>query len=215
MLDRASSYIGVMIDDLTLQGVTEPYRMMTARAEYRLQLRADNAETRLSGLAGSLGCLSDIRIDRIARREAARQEIAEALAGSLSATDLARRGAALAQDGTRRTGQEWLQAGIADVEMVAPGISDWADPEVLTEMVEDARYAPYAARQAAEVVQLRQAERRSLPAGLVYQAIPGLSAEMVERLSAARPHSLGAAGRLRGVTPAALTAILLHLERAA
>lgn len=214
LLDRASSYLGVMIDDLVLQGVTEPYRMLTARAEYRLRLRADNAESRLSPLAESLGCLSLERLAHVRRREAVRATIDAALAVPSTARTVRERGATVADDGVRRTAVQWLSAGVA-LEQAAPGLAANADPAILAEAIEDARYAPYCERQEGEVAALRAAEARALPTSLDFSGVPGLSGEMVERLAAARPASLGAAGRLRGVTPAALTAILLHLERRA
>ena len=214
-LDRASSYIGVMIDDLTLQGVTEPYRMMTARAEYRLRLRADNAGTRLSASAHAIGCLSPRRLEQVGRHEDAIAAIRSALTVTSSATEMHRRGATVTQDGARRPAFEWLASGIEDPDLACPGISSWADPEALAELLEDARYSPYAARQADEVAELRKSDRRQLPTSFDYSDVRGLSAEMVERLHGARPDSLGAASRVRGVTPAALTAILLHLDRAA
>lgn len=214
LLDRASSYLGVMIDDLVLQGVTEPYRMLTARAEYRLRLRADNAETRLGALAESLGCLSDERRAHLHRRRDARAAIDTTLSATSTAREVASRGATVADDGARRSAAQWLSAGLT-LDQAASTLPTDADPAVLAEAIEDARYAPYCARQDQEVATLRAAESRGLPVALDYAAIPGLSGEMVERLGAARPESLGAAGRLRGVTPAALTAILLHLERRA
>ena len=171
LTDRATSYLGVMIDDLVLQGVTEPYRMLTARAEYRLALRADNAESRLSQMADNLGCLSSNRRARWQDR----------------ATQRAR---------------------------VVSG-DDTAESDILREIEEDRRYAPYLARQAAEVARLRREGGLSIPASLDYAVVPGLSTEMIERLNAARPETLGAAGRVRGVTPSAVSAIWLQLRRPA
>lgn len=213
-LDRASSYLGVMIDDLVLQGVTEPYRMLTARAEYRLRLRADNAETRLSAVAADLGCLSEDRLRHIQRRTAARERVDAVLAVTSTAREVRARGGVVSDDGTRRSGAAWMATGL-DLEHAVPQLPVDLDCQVLEEALEDARYAPYCDRQAAEVAALRAAEARSLPADLDFAAVPGLSGEMIERLCASRPESLGAAGRLRGVTPAALTAILLHVERRA
>jgi tRNA uridine 5-carboxymethylaminomethyl modification enzyme len=213
ILDRASSYLGVMIDDLVLQGVTEPYRMLTARAEYRLHLRADNAETRLGDMAAKLGCLSEPRTRHRERRLAERARIDARLAITETAAGLRNRGAIVADDGARRSAMAWLSAGVP-LDIAAPDLAG-TNSAVLFEAVEDARYAPYRQRQEAEVAALRAADARTLPPVLDYAAIPGLSAEMIQRLSTARPLSLGAASRLRGVTPAALTAILLHVERRA
>ncbi len=211
-LDRMSSYLGVMIDDLVLQGVTEPYRMLTARAEYRLHLRADNAETRLGAVAGALGCLTVRRQRHLQDRAVARAEVDAALANSVTASALRAAGATIAEDGGRRSVAAWLGAGVP-LAVAAPDLATRADATVLSEAIEDARYAPYRLRQEAEVASLRAAEAKVLPSALHYAAIPGLSAEMIQRLGVARPESLGAAARIRGVTPAALTAILLHVER--
>ncbi len=214
ILDRATAYLGVMVDDLVLQGVTEPYRMLTARAEYRLRLRADNAETRLGPIAASLGCLGEARRARLEEREAARAALDLAFSAQRTASQLAAVGAPVALDGARRSAREWLRfPGVAleHLEVAVPG----EGRALLPEYVEDARYAPYLERQEAEVTALRNHDAVSLPPSLDYSAVPGLSNEMVERLSAARPETLGAAARLRGITPAALSAILLQARRRA
>lgn len=210
--DRAQSYLGVMIDDLVLQGVTEPYRMLTARAEFRLRLRADNAETRLSAVAEAAGLLGAERLRHVRAREAERTAIDAILARPITAGALAHTG--IGQDGARRTAREWLRFPDVALADVAPDLADAMTP-VLAEAIDDARYAPYVERQEAEVAELRASERVMLRGDLDFAAIPGLSTEMVERLSAARPATLAAAGRVRGITPAALTAILLHANRRA
>ncbi len=212
ILDRATSYLGVMIDDLVLQGVTEPYRMLTARAEYRLRLRADNAETRLGPIAESLGLLGEERRARLAARQAKRDALDAAFGREITASALGQLGAPVSQDGARRPGRDWLRFPGVEVAHVAAGLD--ADPALLAEYVEDQRYAPYLERQEAEIAQLRSNDAVRLGA-LDFGAIPGLSNEMVERLSKARPETLGAASRIRGITPAALSAILLHARRAA
>ena len=215
VLDRASSYLGVMIDDLVLQGVTEPYRMLTARAEYRLRLRADNAETRLGPIAREVGCLSAKRIGRLEERSAARGEAGHRLSMPVSATTLVARGADIAQNPEMRTGAEWLRVADISVAHVAPDLIDRIDSILLAEIVEDARYAPYLARQESEIAELRNNDRIAIPDTLEFTAVPGLSSEMVDRLTVARPVTLGAAGRIRGITPAAMTAILLQVRRKA
>lgn len=214
-LDRANSYIAVMIDDLTLHGVSEPYRMMTARAEYRLRLRANNASTRLTPLAVAAGCVAEERRRWFERREKQRAEWSKALEFELSSVELAKIGLPVRQDGTRRSMREWLR--FEGVELACLG--DWLPEEldlssaVAHEIAEDAAYAPYLARQDQELRELRASEAVLLGAEFPYFAIPGLSREMVERLEAARPANLSAAGRVPGITPAALAAVLVHARR--
>ncbi|WP_267394853.1 MULTISPECIES: tRNA uridine-5-carboxymethylaminomethyl(34) synthesis enzyme MnmG [unclassified Sphingomonas] len=215
ILDRASSYIGVMIDDLVLQGVTEPYRMLTARAEYRLSLRADNAETRLGPIAAAAGCLSAERLAHQQRRSDGLKAVRAGLEQSLTASTIAARGGLVTQDGSRRTAFEWLRTSGIGFDQVAPeGEHDWP-AELIDEVVEDARYAPYLERQAEEVAKMRRDEAVPLPANLRFDAVPGLSSEMIDRLSIAQPGSLAAASRVRGITPAALSAIYLYTQRKA
>jgi tRNA uridine 5-carboxymethylaminomethyl modification enzyme len=217
LFDRSESYIGVMVDDLTLQGVTEPYRMLTARAEYRLRLRADNAEARLTAQAIAAGCVSPERRAHFEKGRADRAEVEEALAASRSSAELRAEGIPVVDDGRRRPLTEWLRfpeldsAALLRIEPVLAPVSRRA----LDEAVEDHRYAPYVERQQAEVARLRSDENVRIPPELDYSAIAGLSNEMVERLQAARPATLGAARRIRGVTPAALAAILVHSRRRA
>lgn len=215
VLDRATSYLGVMIDDLVLQGITEPYRMLTARAEYRLRLRADNAETRLGPIARAAGCLGAERLSRLAHRTTRRGEIEAILEKPLAAAAILANGAAGPLDGQRRSGTDWLRFAGVTIDHVAPGLMAGSDPALVAEIAEDARYAPYLRRQDEEVAQLRANDSIQLSDALDYAAIPGLSTEMVERLVQVRPATLGAAGRIRGITPAALTAILLHARRRA
>ncbi|USU11098.1 tRNA uridine-5-carboxymethylaminomethyl(34) synthesis enzyme MnmG [Sphingomonadaceae bacterium OTU29THOMA1] len=213
ILDRASSYIGVMIDDLVLQGVTEPYRMLTARAEYRLSLRADNAETRLGGIAASMNCLGDERQEHQRHRMQERSRVRDALSQSITASELSGMGVRVAQDGSRRSLYEWLRIPDVDLRHVSPELHDSMSAPILGEVIEDARYAPYLERQAEEVALMRREEAVPLPAMLCYAAVPGLSNEMIDRLDRARPASLGAAARVRGVTPAAVSAIYLYAQR--
>jgi tRNA uridine 5-carboxymethylaminomethyl modification enzyme len=217
ILDRATSYIGVMIDDLTLQGVTEPYRMLTARAEYRLRLRADNAETRLGPVGRTHGIIGTERLSHMERREAARAAVDAQLRMSKTASEMARAGAPVRQDGARRTLFDWARFPEVDthlLESLAPALAT-APADLRAEILEDAHYAPYLQRQDAEIAELRRNERVHIPSHVDYRSIGGLSTEMVERLEAARPDTLAAAGRIRGITPAALAAILVHVRRAA
>jgi tRNA uridine 5-carboxymethylaminomethyl modification enzyme len=216
LFDRSESYLGVMVDDLVLQGVTEPYRMLTARAEYRLRLRADNAEARLTPKAIAAGCVSTERRGHFRAKQDRRAELEILLAATRTSAELIAAGIAVRDDGIRRSLGDWLrfpEMGSA-LFHVEPRLAEFAG-SLLDEAVEDHRYAPYVARQQGEIARLRSDEAVRIPPALDYAAIAGLSNEMVERLSAARPATLGAAGRVRGVTPAALAAILVHARRKA
>ena len=205
-LDRANSYMAVMVDDLTLHGVSEPYRMLTARAEYRLRLRANNASTRLTPLAIAAGCVGEERQTWFERREARRAAANAQLEREATGRELG-----LSIDGERRKLSEWLrQPGVSVEQLLGASLAE--DDALSDEIAEDAHYAPYLARQEAELRDLRAAEHIPL-GGLDFGAAPGLSREMVERLSAARPATLAAAGRVRGVTPAALAVLLVHARR--
>ena len=214
ILDRATSYIGVMIDDLTLQGVTEPYRMLTARAEFRLSLRADNAETRLGVIAQAVGGISETRRLHQQRRAAERADLRSALDQEFTSSALAARGMSVAQDGARRSGFDWLRfPDLAIGDLIGP-TQHWPDA-VIAEIAEDARYAPYLERQAQEIAQMRRDDAIALLPTLRFADIAGLSNEMLDRLDHGRPATLSAAARIRGITPAALSAIYLHVQRQA
>ena len=215
--ERSDSYIGVMVDDLVLQGVTEPYRMLTARAEYRLRLRADNAATRLTPLGVAAGCLSPERRRHFETAKAARRLVEQLLAETRTAVQLRDVGIDVGEDGVARSLAEWLrfpEVGSKELRRVFPqlvGISAAA----VDEAVQDHRYAPYVERQSREIARQRADEGLRLPRDLDYWRIPGLSHEMAERLTLAGPQTLGAAARVRGITPAALSAILVHARREA
>jgi tRNA uridine 5-carboxymethylaminomethyl modification enzyme len=214
VLDRANSYIAVMIDDLTLHGVSEPYRMLTARAEYRLRLRANNAVSRLTPLAIAAGCVGPSRRDWFIRRETERARIGTVLEAEVSANELAVAGLAVRADGSRRALGEWLRFPEVTLAGLAPWLGDHpADAQLVEEIEEDAGYAPYLARQEAELRDLRASESVPLGDHFPFAEVPGLSREMVERLSAALPATLAAAGRLAGITPAALATLLVHARR--
>ncbi len=216
VLDRASSYIGVLIDDLVLQGVTEPYRMLTARAEYRLRLRADNAATRLTPIALDAGCVGEQRRDWFVSRETERARGREILDTRYTTSDLRSSGLDVKAGADAQSLFDWLRFVDAKPEALialCPALAAVSTP-VLAELIEDARYAPYIARQDAEVRAMRANDKIPLSA-VDFTAVPGLSNEMVERLQAARPATLGAAERVRGITPTALAAILVQAKRVA
>lgn len=214
-LDRANSYIAVMIDDLTLQGVNEPYRMLTSRAEYRLRLRANNASTRLTPLGMKAGCVGEERRTWFAAREEMREVVSACFATSISAKDLFNHGFAVRRDAGDKPISEWIRHEGVSLEGLSHWLSDieGVDKALIAEVAEDAAYEPYLARQEAELRDLRASEAMSLPADFPYDEVSGLSNEMIERLSTAKPTTLAAAGRIPGITPAALSALLVQARR--
>jgi len=216
-LDRANSYMAVMIDDLTLHGVSEPYRMLTARAEYRLRLRANNAASRLTPLGLACGAIGAERAAWFERREADRALLDAALETPVSAAELARSGLAVRTDTGRLPLREWLRFTGVTLEALAQWLPDDLpeDADLAAELAEDAAYAPYLVRQEGELRALRAGEALPLGDDFAYARVPGLSREMVERLQRARPATLADAGRVPGITPAALAALLVQAKRQA
>ncbi len=216
-LDRANSYIAVMVDDLILQGVTEPYRMLTARAEYRLRLRANNAATRLTQVGIEAGLVGAERARWFAHRAERRLRYEQHLDQMAAPQDLRAAGFDAKDDAGRQTLRDWLRFPGVDMQVISRLSAGFTnadgEEELLAELREDAAYAPYLARQESELRELRASEAVPLPADLSYRTIPGLSNEMVERLERARPDTLAAAGRVPGVTPAALATLLVHAKR--
>ncbi|MDE2405770.1 MAG: tRNA uridine-5-carboxymethylaminomethyl(34) synthesis enzyme MnmG, partial [Sphingomonadales bacterium] len=214
-LDRGNSYMAVMIDDLTLHGVSEPYRMLTARAEYRLRLRANNASTRLTPLALTAGCVGRERAAWFARREDERAALSAALDSEVTAGELAAAGFPVRVDTGRLSLREWLRFDGVTMDHLSRWLPPVSDPDLAAELAEDAAYAPYLARQEAELRDLRAGHELHLGDAFPYAEIPGLSREMVERLTRARPATLADAGRVPGVTPAALATLLVQARRRA
>lgn len=218
VFSRTDSYLGVLVDDLTTHGVSEPYRMFTSRAEYRLSLRADNADMRLTPRALSLGCVSEQRRSKF---EAYRQDlqtcIDEAKELSLSPTEALRHGLALNQDGVRRSAFTLLSyphVDLATIERIWPELARH-DAKVREAMAVDAAYAVYLERQAEEVLQRQREEARLIPDTFVYDGLPGLSNELKAKLARIRPRSIGQAERIEGMTPAAIALILAQIKRMA
>lgn len=209
--DRTSSYIGVMVDDLTTHGVSEPYRMFTSRAEFRLRLRADNSDMRLTPLGLELGCVGPERaaqfrhradlVDHLTAQFQSRKVPASALPSVRS-------------DGAARSLWEWARFPGVDwdvIRAIAPDIHAPAD--VVETVLTNARYAVYVDRQEADVERLRRDDAVIVPRGTIFADIPGMSKEMAERLQSAQPETLGQAARVRGISPAALTALLAWIRR--
>ena len=216
IFDRAEGYLGVMIDDLVTRGVSEPYRMFTSRAEYRLTLRADNADQRLTGRGIALGCVSAERAGhhraKMAALEAARTM---ARAVNLTPSEAARHGLSLRKDGQRRSAFELLSypdIGIGDLARIWPSFGELS--AIIAGQLEiDAKYDVYLSRQAADVESYRRDESVVLADDIDYAALPGLSNEVRNRLQSQRPRTIGHAGRIDGVTPAALTLLAAHVRR--
>lgn len=214
IIDRTNSYIAVMIDDLTLQGVTEPYRMLTARAEYRLRLRSDNAASRLTPLAISVGAVGKERAAAFEERLLQQSELQSRLQKMVSADALIKQGIQVKQDAGKMTLFDWLRFPQLSITQLLESEEEVWPQDLIMELEQDGRYAPYLARQDAEIVDMAANEQIQLFALIDYRAISGLSHEMIERLEASMPENLAAASRIRGITPAALAAIFVHAKRA-
>jgi tRNA uridine 5-carboxymethylaminomethyl modification enzyme len=216
VLDRADAYIGVLIDDLVTLGTEEPYRMFTSRAEYRLALRADNADQRLTAKGIDLGLISSRRKNTFQNKIKSLDE-ARTLLDGLSATpnQLAGLGLSINQDGVRRCAQELLSYTGIDRDALLPLWPELAQlPLDIMEQIEiDARYRSYLERQEADVKAFRRDQVLAIPDDLDFSTLSGLSTEVSSKLEQARPATLAAAARISGVTPAALTALLAHVRR--
>ena len=213
---RDEAYIGVMIDDLVTRGVTEPYRMFTSRAEYRLTLRADNADQRLTARGLALGCVGTERAERFAiKADALRSARLQADQLTLTPQEAGRHGLYVKADGQRRSLKHLLAYPEFSFEALAqvwPQIARWS-PDVREQVEIDATYSGYLDRQTADVEAFRRDENLTLPADLNYGLVGGLSNEVREKLIRVQPQTLGQAARIEGVTPGALTALLAHVRR--
>ncbi|MGE0766987.1 MAG: tRNA uridine-5-carboxymethylaminomethyl(34) synthesis enzyme MnmG [Hyphomicrobiaceae bacterium] len=216
VVSRADAYLGVMVDDLVTRGVAEPYRMFTSRAEFRLRLRADNADQRLTPIGLDLGCVGPSRAAAFAAKSA-RLSAGEAQLRSLSLTpnEAARHGFDVNRDGRRRTAFDLLALPGIDLSRLACVWPDLANiaPTIASQLETDARYASYVARQSEDVASLRRDEATPIPPELDISRLPGLSAEIRQKLSDRRPATLAEASRIDGMTPAALFLLLAHAKR--
>jgi tRNA uridine 5-carboxymethylaminomethyl modification enzyme len=216
IFDRADGYLGVMVDDLITSGVSEPYRMFTSRAEYRLLLRADNADQRLTPIGISLGCVSDGR-RKAFHEKMARLSRARNISSSLSLTpsEGAAHGLEISRDGARRSALDLLAYPGVSIGLLAgiwPSLSG-LDAETAKQLENDARYAGYIRRQQTAAAAMRREDARTLPHDLGYLGLPGLSAELQQKLTAVQPETMGQAARIEGMTPAALALVLAAARR--
>jgi tRNA uridine 5-carboxymethylaminomethyl modification enzyme len=216
IFDRAEGYLGVMIDDLVTRGVSEPYRMFTSRAEYRLTLRADNADQRLTDRGMALGCVGAERT-RKHREKIELLAAARVMAHALSVTpsEAAKYRISLRKDGHRRTAFELLSypdLATSDLARIWPEFGR-LEPKIAEQLEIDAKYDVYLSRQAADVESYRRDESLVLDDDLDYGALPGLSNEVRHKLQAHKPRTIGQAGRIDGMTPAALTLLVAYLKR--
>ncbi|MBM1632946.1 tRNA uridine-5-carboxymethylaminomethyl(34) synthesis enzyme MnmG [Sulfitobacter mediterraneus] len=213
---RADSYIGVMIDDLTTRGVSEPYRMFTSRAEFRLSLRADNADQRLTPIAMQLGCVSDQRKSAFQSKLNELLRVKEILSSAtFTPKEAIQAGISISQDGNRRSAFQLLSFPDMTFEDILPLVPELegVSSEISEQIERDALYSNYLARQQKDIDALRKDEAQKIPVGFQYEALDGLSNELKMKLMSAQPETLAQAARIDGMTPAALTLLLARLRR--
>ncbi|TIM08642.1 MAG: tRNA uridine-5-carboxymethylaminomethyl(34) synthesis enzyme MnmG [Mesorhizobium sp.] len=217
VLSRTEAYIGVMVDDLTSRGIAEPYRMFTSRAEFRLSLRADNADERLTPLAMKLGIASQERMQRFSDVVQSLEKARDlALGTTMTPNEAARHGLEINRDGVRRSAYELLAYPGVDVAWLAQMAPQFAgiDSKTAERLETEAKYSVYLDRQQADVTQIRQEESRLIPASLDFASVPGLSNELKQKMLARQPRSIADAQRMEGMTPAALAVIVAHVRNA-
>ena len=216
VFDRAEGYLGVMIDDLVTRGITEPYRMFTSRAEYRLTLRADNADQRLTGKGSAIGCVGRERQTRFEQKMLGlNQARTRAAALSITPKQAAAHDVRLNQDGKRRTAFDLLSypdIGVSDIARIWPEFAD-LPPKIAEQLEIDAKYAVYLDRQSADIESYRKDESFELPEQLDYASLQGLSNEIRQKLQNHKPRTIGQAARIDGITPAALTLLVAHVRQ--
>jgi len=216
VVSRADAYLGVMIDDLVTRGVTEPYRMFTSRAEYRLRLRADNADQRLTPMGEQIGCVTSLRSRSYSNKNKMLSEIANVLSQkTLTPTEAERNGIEINKDGRRRNAFELLSypdMTFCRLAEIWPELANF-DPALAAQTEIDARYDSYVRRQEADVAALKKDEAIAIPASFDYATLPSLKAELRAKLEAQRPATLAQAGKMEGMTPAALMLILATLKK--
>jgi tRNA uridine 5-carboxymethylaminomethyl modification enzyme len=217
VLSRTEAYIGVMVDDLTSRGIAEPYRMFTSRAEFRLSLRADNADERLTPLATKLGIVSQERTQRFNQVTVDLEKARElAVATTMTPNEAARHGLEVNRDGVRRSAYELLAypgVDVAWLTRVAPAFGA-IDAKTAERLETEAKYSVYLDRQQADVAQIRHEESRLIPTSVDFANVPGLSNELKQKMRTRQPRSIADAQRMEGMTPAALAIIVAHVRNA-
>ena len=216
IIDRSDAYIGVMIDDLISMGANEPYRMFTSRSEYRLSLRADNADLRLTGKGSDVGCISSERETAFNDKKSQLYVSRETLKSkSITPSEAKQHGLTINQDGVRRSAYELLNyngIGFSNVRTIWPELASIPD-DIIEQLETEVLYSGYLERQELDIVAFKREEEMSIPEGLNYDSLPSLSTEIKVKLKRMNPATIGAASRIQGVTPASIVALMAHIKR--